>query len=124
MRESRGSELVLEGLELETDRRAGPCRHQGGNSSATRADLPLWLATVQVCVMPVGPVQDEAARALVDDLCMAGLGAAIEEGDVQVIDVAADFKGSVSHVEFIDLLSRSRTNRVRCIEWPYSAGRL
>jgi threonyl-tRNA synthetase len=28
--------------------------------------------------MPVGPVQDEAARALVDDLCMAGLGAAIE----------------------------------------------
>src|SRR3954470_18412632 len=35
--------------------------------------LPLWLAPVQVCVLPVGPAQDAYARALVDDLCAAGL---------------------------------------------------
>ena len=109
--------------------------------------MPLWLAPVQVCVMPVGPLQDEAAHGLVDDLRVAGLRAAIEvegslgarvrasrqrgdcviavigaseveAGDVQVIDIAADFKGSVPHLELIDLLSRSRTNRVRRIEWP------
>jgi threonyl-tRNA synthetase len=109
--------------------------------------LPLWLAPVQICVMPVGPPQDKAAHALVDDLRVAGLRAVIEAegslgarvrasrqrrdsviavigaseveaGDVQVIDIAANFKGSVRQVELIDLLSRSRTDRVRRMEWP------
>jgi hypothetical protein len=58
------------------------------------------------------------------DCVIAVIGASeVEAGNVQVIDVTADFKGSISHVELIDLLSRSRTNRVRCIEWPYSTGR-
>src|SRR6202000_3434616 len=35
--------------------------------------LPLWLAPVQVCVLPVGPQQDEAARELQDRLLAAGL---------------------------------------------------
>jgi threonyl-tRNA synthetase len=43
--------------------------------------LPLWLAPVQVCVMPVGAAQDDAARALVDDLVAAGLRAQLEPDD-------------------------------------------
>ena len=35
--------------------------------------LPLWLAPVQVCVLPVSPGQDEAARRLADGLLAAGL---------------------------------------------------
>jgi threonyl-tRNA synthetase len=109
--------------------------------------LPLWLAPVQICVMPVGPAQDEAGHALVDALRAAGLRAIIEvegslgarvrvsrqrrdcviavigaseveAGEVQVIDIAADFKGPVLHRELIDLLSRSHSNRARRIEWP------
>ena len=109
--------------------------------------LPLWLAPVQICVMPVGPAQDEAGHALLDALRSAGLRATVEvegslgarvrisrqrrdcviavigaseveAGEVQVIDIAADFKGSVPHGELVDLLSRSRSNRVRRIEWP------
>jgi threonyl-tRNA synthetase len=113
--------------------------------------LPLWLAPVQVCVMPVGPAQDEAAGALVEALCAAGLratvevdgslgarvrasrqlrhcviaviGAAeVESGQVQITDVAADFKGSVSREELVELLSQSYTNRVRGIEWHGGLG--
>jgi len=35
--------------------------------------LPLWLAPTQVCVLPVSPEQDEAARRLADGLLAAGL---------------------------------------------------
>jgi threonyl-tRNA synthetase len=35
--------------------------------------LPVWLAPVQVAVLPVGPDQDGTARALADDLLAAGL---------------------------------------------------
>lgn len=108
--------------------------------------LPLWLAPVQICVMPVGPGQDQAARALLDDLRAAGLRARVEvegslgarvrasrqrrdcviavigaseveAGEAQVIDVAADFKGSIPRKELIDVLSRSHAARVRHIEW-------
>ncbi|MHB8294323.1 MAG: threonine--tRNA ligase [Acidimicrobiales bacterium] len=108
--------------------------------------LPLWLAPVQICVMPVGPGQDQAARALLDDLRAAGLRARVEvegslgarvrasrqrrdcviavigaseveAGEAQVIDVAADFKGSIPRKELIDVLSRSHADRVRHIEW-------
>ncbi|MHB8246695.1 MAG: aminoacyl--tRNA ligase-related protein [Acidimicrobiales bacterium] len=110
--------------------------------------LPLWLAPVQVCVMPVGPAQDGAAHALADDLGSTGLRASIEvegslggrvrasrrrrdcviavigaseveAGEVQVLDVAAGFKGAVPNDrDLIDLLSRSHAQRVRRIEWP------
>jgi len=108
--------------------------------------LPLWLAPVQVCVMPVGPAQDQAAHALLKDLRTAGLRAGIEvEGSLgarvrasrqrrdcviavigasevevdqaQVIDVSADFRGSIPRRELIDVLSRSHADRVRHIEW-------
>ena len=42
--------------------------------------LPLWLAPVQVCVLPVGPEQDEAARRLADDLIAAGLRPRLDTG--------------------------------------------
>jgi threonyl-tRNA synthetase len=109
--------------------------------------LPLWLAPVQICVMPVGPGQDEDAHALLDALCAAGLRATVEvegslgarvrasrqrrdcviaiigasevgAGAVQVTDVSTGFKGSIPQGELIDLLSRSRNQRVRGIEWP------
>ena len=35
--------------------------------------LPVWLAPVQVAVLPVSPDQDAPARALADDLLAAGL---------------------------------------------------
>jgi threonyl-tRNA synthetase len=35
--------------------------------------LPVWLAPVQVAVLPVAPDQDGTARALADDLLAAGL---------------------------------------------------
>lgn len=109
--------------------------------------LPLWLAPVQVCVMPVGPAHDHRARTLLDDLrgarlradievegslgarvrasrqrrdcVIAVIGSAeIEAGEVQVIDVGADFKGSVSQVELIDLLARTQAERARHVDWP------
>jgi threonyl-tRNA synthetase len=40
--------------------------------------LPLWLAPVQVCVLPIGVEHDAAARRLVDDLVTAGLRPRLE----------------------------------------------
>ncbi|MFN8194605.1 MAG: threonine--tRNA ligase [Nocardioidaceae bacterium] len=40
--------------------------------------LPLWLAPVQVCVLPVREEQDPAARGLVDELLAAGLRPRLE----------------------------------------------
>ena len=111
--------------------------------------LPLWLAPVQLCVMPVGPAQDDAARDLLDDVRVAGLRGILEvegslgarvrasrkrrdcviavvgerevvAGDVQVFDVAADFRGSIPRSDLVDLLSRSYANRVRNIDWQGS----
>ena len=42
--------------------------------------LPLWLAPVQVCVLPVSPAQDEAARRLADSLLAAGLRPRLDVG--------------------------------------------
>jgi len=115
--------------------------------------LPLWLAAIQVCVLPVGPAQEESARAMLDDLYAAGLRANIEVegslgarvhasrqrrdcviavigasevavGDVQVIDVAADFKGSVCRAELLELLHRSHATRARCVDWPGRSSRI
>jgi threonyl-tRNA synthetase len=109
--------------------------------------LPLWLAPVQLCVLPVARAQDDATRPLLDAARAAGLRAVMEvegplgarvrasrqrrdcviavigekevaAGTVQVIDVAADFRGSLSPINLVELLSRSYTTRDRDIPWP------
>jgi threonyl-tRNA synthetase len=109
--------------------------------------LPLWLAPVQVCVLPVGPAQDSYARALVDDLCAAGLrprldtdgslGARIRNSrerrdaliavvgadeagsdSVHVTDPAADFAGRVARDKFLASVRDARSSRARQCAWP------
>ncbi|QNN51431.1 threonine--tRNA ligase [Nocardioides mesophilus] len=108
--------------------------------------LPLWLAPVQVCLLPVGPAQDPAVRSLADDLLAAGLrvrieaegslgarirasrrrrdcliavlGAAEVEADqVQVTDVAAGFAGPVARDRLLDLLPRAYAARAALVDW-------
>jgi threonyl-tRNA synthetase len=109
--------------------------------------LPLWLAPVQVCVLPVSPDQDEAARCLTDDLLAAGLRPRLEfsgslgarvrlsrqrrdhliavvgaaeaaAGSVQVTDVAAGFKGVLKAVEFGRLVKEAYEGRRPRVDWP------
>jgi threonyl-tRNA synthetase len=113
--------------------------------------LPLWLAPVQVCVLPVSPQQDDDARALHDDLVAAGLrarldahgslgarirssrrrrdcviavvGAAeVQAGSVQVTDVGAGFHGDVPRGWFVEELHRAYAARSKVVGWPSSAG--
>lgn len=108
--------------------------------------LPLWLAPVQLCVLPVGPGQDAAARQLSDDAIAAGLrtrlvvdgtlGARIRDarrrrdavlaivgetevadGAVQVVDVTADFSGAVPRDGFVEALAQACATRVRTVVW-------
>jgi threonyl-tRNA synthetase len=108
--------------------------------------LPLWLAPVQVCVLPIGPEHDGAARGLVDDLTGAGLRARLETAgslgarlrssrqrrdhliavvgaaevvaeSVQVTDVAGGFRGSVKAADFTDLVRRAYDNRMQHVTW-------
>ncbi len=108
--------------------------------------LPLWLAPVQVCVMPVAVAHDEAARVFLDDLLAAGLRARFEpEGSlgarirasrerrdcliavigpeeiaiagVQVTDVATGFKGMLQQDSFVAVLQRAYTDRAARIQW-------
>jgi len=108
--------------------------------------LPLWLAPVQVCVLPVGAEHDVAARRLVDDLIAAGLRARMETagslgarvrasrqrrdhliavvGDaevadesVQVTDVGSGFRGSVKAADFIELVRGAYENRSPYVSW-------
>jgi threonyl-tRNA synthetase len=108
--------------------------------------LPLWLAPVQVCVLPVSPAQDEAARRLADGLLAAGLrprldtdgslGARIRHarqrrdhliavlgeaeaaaGTVQVTDVAAGFAGAVGAERLIRLLAGAHAARRPRVDW-------
>jgi threonyl-tRNA synthetase len=108
--------------------------------------LPLWLAPVQVCLLPVGPEQDQAARRLADALLAAGLrsrleldgslGARIREsrqrrdcliaiigaaeaaaGTVQVIDIGADFRTEISEAELIRLVQVAYQDRSRQVGW-------
>jgi threonyl-tRNA synthetase len=109
--------------------------------------LPLWLAPVQVCVLPVGPEQDQAARRLADALLAAGLrsrlepdgslGARVREsrqrrdcliavigeaeaaaGSAHVTDVAAGFKGAVGEAELIRLVRDAHQDRSPQVSWP------
>jgi threonyl-tRNA synthetase len=109
--------------------------------------LPLWLAPVQVCVLPVGPGQDDAARALVEDLLAAGIrprldvegslgarlrasrqrrdclmavlgGSEVDAGQVQVTDVAGGFKGRVDRDWLVAALPRAHAARAARVDWP------
>ena len=108
--------------------------------------LPLWLAPVHVCVMPVGPGQDEAARRLADDLLAAGLRPRLElngslgarvrlsrqrrdhliavlgkaevaAGSVQVTDIAAGFKGELNTPDFVRLVRDAYKGRQSHVDW-------
>jgi len=108
--------------------------------------LPLWLAPVQVRVLPVSAQHDEAARRLVDDLIAAGLRARLETagsvgarvrasrqrrdhliavvGDaevadesVQVTDIAGGFRGSVKAADLIRLAREAYENRRPRVAW-------
>jgi threonyl-tRNA synthetase len=109
--------------------------------------LPLWLAPVQVCVLPITPAQDDYARALVDDLCRAGMRARLDtDGSlrarirtsrrrrdnliavtgpaevisdlVHVTDPTADFTGPVARDTFMETVRSAHANRVPSIAWP------
>jgi len=111
-----------------------------------RGRLPLWLAPVHVCVMPVGPGQDEAARRLADDLLAAGLRPRLElngslgarvrlsrqrrdhliavlgkaeaaAGSVQVTDIAAGFKGELNTPDFVRLVRDAYKGRQSHVDW-------
>jgi threonyl-tRNA synthetase len=109
--------------------------------------LPLWLAPVQVCVLPVSQEQDEPARRLADDLLAAGLrprldlngslGARVrsarerrdhliavvgkteaEAKTVQVTDVAAGFRGVLPAADLIRLVGDAYEARQPQVAWP------
>jgi threonyl-tRNA synthetase len=109
--------------------------------------LPLWLAPVQVCVLPVSDGQDEAARRLTDGLLAAGLrprldvegslGARIRHArqrrdhliavlgaaetatrTVRVTDVAAGFTGTVGEEPLIRLVGDAYAARRPRVDWP------
>ncbi len=108
--------------------------------------LPLWLAPVQVCVLPIGAEHDAAARRLADDLIAAGLRPRLETagsvgarvrasrqrrdhlvaviGDaeladesVQVNDIAGGFKGSVKAAVLVDSARNAYENRRAQVAW-------
>ena len=109
--------------------------------------LPLWLAPVQVCVLPVSPGQDEAARRLADGLLAAGLrprlevdgslGARIRRsrrrrdhliavlgqaeaaaGTVRVTDVTAGLEREVGEALLIRLARDAYAARRPHVDWP------
>lgn len=112
-----------------------------------QARLPLWLAPVQVCVLPIGPDQDEAGRLLVDELATAGLRPRFEpEGPlgarirasrqrrdaligiigareaatsmVEVTDIRAGFKAPLTQRALVEILRRAYTERAALVPWP------
>lgn len=109
--------------------------------------LPLWLAPVQVCVMPVSPAQDDDARDLVDALVAAGLRpyleaegslgarirasrqrrdcvmavlgkAEVDRHQVRVTDIGSSFDGPVARDQFVEVLHQSYCNRTPAVNWP------
>ena len=108
--------------------------------------LPLWLAPVQVCVLPVRAEHDAAARRLADDLIAAGLRPRLEtagsvgarvrasrqrrdhliavigdaevvDGGVQVTDIGCGFRGSVKAADVVDLVRTAYENRIAHVTW-------
>ncbi|MER7556008.1 threonine--tRNA ligase [Nocardioides sp. NPDC126508] len=108
--------------------------------------LPLWLAPVQLAVLPVSPSQDEAARALADALLADGLrprldpdgslGARIRDsrrrrepliavvgaseadaGEVQVRDVAAGVERRLSVDALVAAMKEAYVSRAGEVSW-------
>jgi len=108
--------------------------------------LPLWLAPVQLCVLPVSPAQDDAARRLADEARGAGLRvrvevdgslgarirasrqrrdcvmavvgpAELEHGQVQVIDPGSSHEGVVALDRLVPLLRDAYASR-GVVDWP------
>jgi threonyl-tRNA synthetase len=108
--------------------------------------LPLWLAPVQLCVLPVSAAQDDAARRLVDDARGAGLRvtlvvegslgarfrgarhrrdcflAVVGEREVaddtaQVTDVAGEFTGTVARAALVAALAAAAASRASTVAW-------
>ncbi|MGY0390810.1 threonine--tRNA ligase [Nocardioides sp. WG-D5] len=108
--------------------------------------LPLWLAPVQLAVLPVSSAQDQAARALVDALVAEGLrprldpegslGARIREsrrrrepliavigaveaeaGEVQLRDVAAGVERRVGAADLVAAVKAAYASRAVGISW-------
>jgi threonyl-tRNA synthetase len=108
--------------------------------------LPLWLAPVQVCVLPVGAEHDAAGRRLADDLIAAGLRPRLEtagslgarvrasrqrrdhliavigdaelaDDSAQVTDIAGGFRGSVKAGDVLDLVRNAYENRLAHVTW-------
>ena len=109
--------------------------------------LPLWLAPVQVCVLPVSPDQDAAARDLADALAAAGLRPRLEpDGSLgarvrharqrrmsllavigadearaataAVTDVAGGWRGAVPAGDLVNLLADACRDRRAGVRWP------
>ena len=109
--------------------------------------LPLWLAPVQVRVLPVSPGQDEAARRVTDGLLAAGLRARLDvdgslgarirhsrqrrdyliavlgeaeaaAGTVRVTDVAAGLECAVGEAQLVRLASDAYAARRPAVDWP------
>ena len=112
--------------------------------------LPLWLAPVHVCALPVGAEHDAAARQLVDDLIAAELRGRLEaagsvgarvrssrqhrdhliailgdaevvEESVQVTDVAGGFRGSVKAADFTGRVRAAYENRMPHVTWELAS---
>lgn len=113
--------------------------------------LPLRLAPIQVCVLPIGRGDDDAARVLLDQLQDAGLRAVRETegslgarvrlsrrrrdcvlavigpaetaaGQVQVTDIGGDFKEPLPQRVLIDALRDAYLRRAIRIAWPAEPG--
>ena len=109
--------------------------------------LPLWLAPVQVRVLPVSPGQDEAARRVTDRLLAAGLRARLDvdgslgarirhsrqrrdyliavlgeaeaaAGTVRVTDVAAGLECAVGEAQLVRLAGDAYAARRPSVDWP------
>jgi threonyl-tRNA synthetase len=109
--------------------------------------LPLWLAPVQVRVLPVSPGQDEAARRVTDGLLAAGLRARLDvdgslgarirhsrqrrdyliavlgeaegaAGTVRVTDVAAGLECAVGVAQLVRLAGDAYAARRPAVDWP------
>jgi threonyl-tRNA synthetase len=108
--------------------------------------LPLWLAPVQLCVLPVSSAQDDAARRIADEARGAGLRVRVEHdgslgarirasrqrrdcvmavlgpaevghGQVQAIDPGAGQDGVVALERLVPLLRDAYESRGD-VDWP------
>ncbi|AYJ51471.1 threonine--tRNA ligase [Rhodococcus sp. P1Y] len=108
--------------------------------------LPFWLAPVQLTLLPIGPDQDESARALADEAIRYDLRPRIEHegplgsrirrarerrdhligvigpreaeaGIVQISDVAGDIRVDVPSARLVDLMRTAHRGRQHSIPW-------